>query len=453
MSGSVVNAMDELRHSDIATQLCWLAADGSSLALVDAYLSAIEASGLNAYISVDAKRSRAQAQASDAHRAQHGPRPLEGIAIAVKDNIDIAGWRTTAGMATRRERPPADDDAECVARLRAAGAVFLGKLNMHEAALGADSNNPHYGACQHPQRAGYTPGGSSGGSGAAVAAGLCSAALGSDSMGSIRIPASYCGAFGLKPSFGAVSPRGSVVVSRRLDHIGPLTRSAADLDRLLAVIAGYDSDSAQSRPFSFSSASNNVLRIGVPALDGIEISAEVSAACVAAQRQLDALGHVCIALPPSELAAGVARRAGLLVCEADMLVEHADDWAQRPQDFSPALAKMLRWAQARSAADLAAADLQLDAARLQLQRWLASCDLLVWPTTPQRAFAFSEPTPSNQADLTCFANMAGFPALSLPLPVAKGALPIGLQLIGPLGSDRALIALAAALSQCWGAPS
>jgi len=440
------------RNASIAQQLAWLADGGSALVLAEDYLQAIIVQApLNAYISIDAERVRAEAQDSDAHRAAHGPRALEGIAIAVKDNIDVAGYRTTAGMATRRDAAPELVDAACVARLRAAGAVILGKLNMHEAALGADSNNPHFGACQHPQRPGFTPGGSSGGSGCAVAAGLCSAALGSDSMGSIRIPASYCGVFGLKPSYGVVSPRGSVVVSRRLDHIGPLTRSADDLDHLLLAMAGYDSECAESRALDLRPAQAQALRIGLPALDGVELAADIAAAFATTLPAFTALGHRLLPLPASAVSAGAARRAGLLICEADMLIEHAAHWAARREDFSPSLQKLLAWAEGRSAAEFAAADRQLDVAQVQLQRWLAACDVLALPSTPQRAFSFADPTPANQADFTCFANMAGLPALSLPLPVAADALPIGLQLIGARGSDRQLIALAASLSQFWSA--
>lgn len=423
----------------------------SAVALAEAHLDAIAASQptINAFIAIDRERTLAEARASDARRIAGVAGALEGLPIAIKDNLDAAGWRTTAGMATRRERMPATHDAAVVARLRAAGAVVLGKLSLNEAALGADNDNSHYGACHHPQRHGYTPGGSSGGSGAAVAAGLCAAALGTDSMGSVRIPASYCGVYGLKPSYGLVSPRGSVVVSRRLDHVGPLARSARDLGLLLEVMAGFDPECAESRRVVLEPARRDDLVVGVPDFTGIEVDADVRDAFDVGLERLRALGHRVVALPGPAIEPGRLRRAGLLVCEAEMLVEHAADWAARRGDFSPALAGMLAWAESKSARDFAAADRLLDAGAVTMQRWLAACDVLAWPTTPQRAFAFGTPVPANQADLTCLANMSGVPALSLPLPVAAGELPIGMQLIGPIGSERTLVTLAEAISTGW----
>jgi len=440
---------EALRHAALGQQIAWMRdgqLDAERLATV--YLDAIAASQprLNAFIAVDRERCLAEARASDAHRAAHGPRALEGIALAIKDNIDVAGWATTAGMATRREAPPASRDAAVIARLRAAGAVFLGKLNMHEAALGADNNNPYFGACQNPHRHGHTPGGSSGGSGCAVAAGLCSAALGTDTMGSVRIPASYCGVYGLKPGFGAVSTRGSVVVSRRLDHIGVLARSAADLAVLLQAMVAFDPDCAESSEQALAEPRATALRLGCPPLEGVALEAEVEDAYRAGLEVLRRLGHTLHPIAPGGLQPGRLRRAGLLVCEADMLVEHAEDWHRQPENFSRPLRTMLRWAEERSAVELASAERQLDAARVQLQQWLSTCDLLVWPTTPQCAFPFTAVTPSNQADFTCMANMAGVPALSLPLPTVADGLPVGLQLIGPRGSERSLIALAGQLS-------
>jgi Asp-tRNA(Asn)/Glu-tRNA(Gln) amidotransferase A subunit family amidase len=440
-----MTTIGQLLGADLTTQRDALArGELTAVALADACLDAIAHSQptLNAFIAFDRERTLADARGSDAHRARHGSRALEGVSIAVKDNLDVAGWRTTAGMATRRAAAPARQDAACVAKLRAAGAVIVGKLNMHEAALGADNLNPHFGACHHPQRHGYTPGGSSGGSGAAVAANLCSAALGSDSMGSVRIPAAYCGVYGLKPSFGAISPRGSVAVSRRLDHIGPLARSARDLGLLLQVMAGFDPACAESRALEFAAPFTEPLRIGVPTIAAIDVEPEVRAAFAHALELLRAAGHTIVALPATSLDAGRVRRSGLLVCEAEMLVEHAEHWRTRPDDFSPPLASMLRWVEGKSAGEFAAAQRVMDAAQVQIQTWLAHCDLLATPTTPQRAFAFGAPVPSNQADWTCIANMAGVPALSLPLPVATGELPIGLQLMGRMGDDLRLVGVA-----------
>ncbi len=170
---------------------------------------------------------------------------LDGIPLALKDNFDMAGWPTRAGLPGRGK--PVAEDAHVVARLRASGAMLLGKTNMDEGALGATTDNPHFGATHNPHRHGYTAGGSSGGAAAAVAAGLAVAAVGSDSLGSIRIPASYCGVYALKPTHGEISARGLVPAARRLDAVGLLARSADDLTVLLQVLAGYDADDARSR--------------------------------------------------------------------------------------------------------------------------------------------------------------------------------------------------------------
>ena len=421
-----------------------------SRGLLEQQLAAITASQpvLNTYLAVDADAARRAADASDARRKAGTARALEGVPVAVKDNIDAAGFVTTAGMATRRDDAAASADSPAVARLRDAGAVIIGKLNMHEAALGADNNNPHFGACHNPHRPGFTPGGSSGGSGAAVAAGLCSAALGTDSMGSVRIPASYCGVVGLKPSWGAISTRGTVALSHRLDHIGPLARSARDLRLLLPVLAAFDPASAQSRAINFATAATGPLRLGVVNFgDTVECDAGIAEAFEAGLQTLLGLGHQRVDLPAPAFAPGQSRRAGLLICEAEMLIEHQDDWQHKRERFSPLLQKLMAYAERKSASDLVAAARVLDQAQVQLQLWLAQCDVLVMPTTPQRAFSFDTDTPANQADLTGYANFSGNPALSVPLPVADGELPIGLQLVGDIGDEMQLIAMAEAFQQ------
>lgn len=419
----------------------------SSLELTEQYLAQIELTQpeLRCFLHLAGDAARAAAQASDRRRAAgEALHPLDGVPCAIKDNIDVAGMPTTAGMATRVGRL-ADADAACVARLRKAGAVILGKLHLHEAALGADGDNPHFGRCENPRRPGFSPGGSSGGSAAAVAAGLCAFSLGSDSMGSVRIPASYCGVVGFKPSHGRISQRGLLRVSRRLDHVGLLTRSAADLSMLFQAVSGLDPHDPQSRsvPLVHTEHSGLQLRLGrLVDLPALGVSAEVGAVYEQACAQLQAL-YPLQDIDLGDFDFGRARRAGLLLCEAEMLVEHADDWQTRREDFSSALQAMLGYAEGRSAAELIAAERRLDQAIPRLRQVFSQVDVLLTPTTPQVAFPWDSPVPVNQADLTAIANFAGIPALSVPAGLDPPGLPVGLQLLGPIGSDLQLMALAA----------
>ena len=432
----------ELMLRDLSAQSEALAAgQTSSVALTRAQLEAIAARPvLNAYLHVDAEGALRAAAESDARRtAGLALGPLDGLTLAVKDNIDVAAMPTTAGMATRRGRI-APADAFAVVRLRAAGMVVLGKLNMHEAALGATNENPHYGRCENPHRAGYTPGGSSGGSASAVAAGLCALALGSDTMGSVRIPAAYCGVVGLKASYGRVSTSGTVACSYVLDHVGPLTRSRRDLALVMPVLGVFDAACADARDLPRLPAKVAPRWVSASDIESLGVSYPVA---VAYRRALQALrergDEVCeIALRAYDF--GRARRAGLLVVEADLLVEHAEDWRDRPELFSADLTRFMRYGEKQSAAAYAGAMRTIAAAHVEVARWFAQGDVMLLPTAPQQAFAFGEPVPANQADLTSIANMAGLPALSVPLPVAEGELPIGLQLIAPIGAEATLLA-------------
>ena len=424
-----------------------LAGERDAEALLDDCLSRIESvnPGLNAFIRIEADSARAAAAESAARYRNREARLLEGLPIAIKDNLDLTGSPTTAGMLTRTDRVAASD-AGVVRLLKAAGAVIVGKLNMSEAALGAEGSNPHFGNCHNPLKAGYSPGGSSSGSAAAVAAGLVAGALGTDTMGSVRIPAAYCGIWGFKPSFGLVSTAGSVAVSRHLDHIGPLARSAKDLELLLEVLAGFDPRCPVSRPVHLA-APRERFTLGVPDLSGVEMEPAVQQTWQFALQEFKNRGLNLRTLPALPLQAGRIRRAGLLLCEAEMLAEHGPDWATNRAAFSPQLQTLLEWAEHQSAANLALAMRRLDEARLAVNRWLEACDFVVLPTTPQRAFAHGDPVPVNQADLSCLANCAGLPAISLPLSAADGGLPCGLQLIGRYGSDRGVIHAGARLHE------
>jgi len=429
----------------------------SAVELCGAYLARIERDnpGVNAYLHVDAEGALAQSRASDERRAKgRAHHPLDGIPFGIKDNIAVAGMPLTAGMQARRDRI-ALDDAYCVTRLRRAGAVILGKLNLPEAALGADSDNPWYGPCQNPRRHGYSSGGSSSGSAAALAAHLCALSLGSDSMGSVRIPAAYCGVVGLKPSNGRVSQRGLVTASRRLDTVGPMARTVTDLSAVFQQVSGVDAFDAHSRsvPLAHIERRPERLRIGVLAnLAAHGVEADVAAAF---ERALSRLSPLLPRLRPidfGDVDFGRLRRAGLLLCEAEMNLVHAPDLAAHPQQFSPQLKALLAYAGTRSAIDGAAASWLLDGAILKARRVFSEVDVLLTPTTPQPAFALGSPVPANQADLTAFANFAGIPALSLPMGPGVDGLPLGLQLLGPIGSDLQLMALGerieAVLGEC-----
>jgi aspartyl-tRNA(Asn)/glutamyl-tRNA(Gln) amidotransferase subunit A len=400
---------------------------------------------LNAFTQVDADGALAAAAQSDERRARGALLgPLDGLTLAVKDNIDVAGLATTAGMATRRGRV-ALADAFVVAQLRAAGMVVLGKLNMHEAALGTTNDNPHYGRCINPLRPRaeppYTPGGSSGGSACAVAAGLCDVALGSDTMGSVRVPAAYCGVLGFKGSFGAASTRGSVACGYALDHIGPLARRLSDLRHAWQAVAVFDPACADARAVAVQPLPARPRWLAPADVRALGATAEVAAAYDAALAALRARGDSVAAIDLSGYDFGRARRAGLVMVEADLLHEHAHDWKSQRENFSPALAKMLAWCEKQPASAYAAAARTVAAARVEVQRWWQHGDVMLLPTTPQVAFPFGGEAPANAADFTSIANMAGVPALSLPLPCAPGALPAALQAIGPQGSDAALLAL------------
>lgn len=444
---------DTLRRADATTQSAALAAGRiSAAALTRATLDAIahDNPALNCYLHVATDTAMAAAHASDARRAQGRViSPLDGIAVAIKDNIDVAGLPTTAGLGLRAGRIAAAD-AFAVARLRAAGAVLTGKLNLHAAAMGATNHNPYFGDCHNPHRHGFTPGGSSGGSAAAVAAGLCALALGTDTMGSVRIPASYCGVVGLKATYGLISTRGAVVCSHRLDHIGPLTRSVRDLHLALDCLAVFDPDCADG----CASAHAAPLAPPLPAPRlAAPLAADLHAAGIEPDMlvlfeqqlaQLEALGLPLVRVALTDYDFSRARRAGLLLCLADLLGEYGAEWAATPAAFEPELAPLLRYAATKDAAARAVALERINAAHALVSTWLAPADVFVMPVAAQRAFAFTAPVPVHQADWCAVANMAGVPALAVPMPVpvASGDLPAGLQLLARAGHEHTLLALA-----------
>jgi aspartyl-tRNA(Asn)/glutamyl-tRNA(Gln) amidotransferase subunit A len=417
----------------------------TSVALTTLVLAAIEQRNpqLNCFIDTDAEAALAAAHESDERRSQGKTlSAFDGLTFAAKDNIDVRGFATRAGLGLKLA--PASADATCVRLLREAGCIALGKLNMHAAALGATNHNQHFGDCFNPRRDGFTPGGSSGGSAAAVAAGLAAFTLGTDTMGSVRVPAAYCGVAGIKAGRGAVSIGGTVVLSRLLDNVGPLARSARDLATILPLMASFDGACAQSLDYQFMAPASSVqsVRLGVATeLDAVAVEPEVRQLFDAAVAVFARSGATLEDRALSGFDFGAARRAGLLLGEAD-LIHSQQQWLEQQPDAYPAdLLSLLDWARGKSAIDMARAEALVDDARVLVRSLLSDIDYLLLPTTPQLAFAMTDPVPAGQADLTAIANFSGYPALTVPMGDNALGLPGGCQLLGRPGSELDMLAL------------
>jgi aspartyl-tRNA(Asn)/glutamyl-tRNA(Gln) amidotransferase subunit A len=350
-----------------------------------------------------------------------GKGALAGLTVGVKANIAVKGLPWTGGSEVFRNRI-AERDAEIVAKLRRAGAAIVGSLNMEEAALGAKTDNPWFGATQNPYRRGYTPGGSSGGSGAAVAAGLCDAALGTDTMGSIRIPAAYCGIYGFKPAYASVSQDGLEMTEPALDTIGPLARNMEVLGRVSRVISDFG-EGEVAGPVAV-----------LAGLGGVECEPAVARACEAAKVVLDAKTGIELPYPPNRV-----RFAGFIAASRFLAAHLAD---ANPAKISPSLAKLMTYGPRRSDADLASDRRVIAETKAALEAAVDIYGAILLPTAPQTAFPHSATAPANQADFTCLANIAGLPAIAIPAGWSDDGLPVGVQLVGKTGHEAGLFALA-----------
>lgn len=434
-------------------------ADGglSSSQLVEQTLERIAATdgALRSFITVVADSARADARESDSRRSRGAALgPLDGVPFAVKDNMAVAGvTRTNGGRLV--EGDVSEVDASVVSRLRAAGAVLVGTLNMHEGALGATTDNPFWGRCQNPLADGFTPGGSSGGSAAAVAAGLVPVALGTDTIGSVRIPAAYCGLWALKPTQGLVDTAGVARLTWTLDTVGPITRSLQDLRLVTSIIAGADrqdawqQDAGQRAPPADWSLDAPVpavsaLRFAVPHPSLLETcEPEVAELFTAFVSRLERRGASIRQEGFQGLDLGKLRRAALLVAEVEgsCLLEAEMAAGDR---YSESFRAMLDYGRRASAARVALAYRELARAKVALLASLSHVEALLLPTTPQRAFPHDAPVPANQADFTVLASAADAPAIAMPLPADAG-LPASAQLIGSPYGEARLFAIAEAL--------
>lgn len=421
----------------------------SPLEVFDAYARRIAAlnPSLNAVLDTRFTAAREEAASSADRWARGAPlSEIDGAVVLVKANIAVEGLPWHAGIKAY-ERRIAREDAACVARLKAAGAVIAGTVNMEEAALGAVTDNPWFGRTLNPwgkDGEAITPGGSSGGSGAAVAAGLCIMALGTDTMGSVRIPAAYCGVSGHKPSRGAIDTGGVTALSTTLDHVGPLTRSARDLSAFLAALSGQP----QRPQKGLTGVTIGRWRFE----DDLECAPDVMATFETALARLDAAGARIVDVRPKHYAYGKSRRAGLLISEIEALHVHGAQLQKTPEGFSQGLRDLLGWAARQSAEKIDAAYDLVRAAENDAADWFEACDLVVAPTALEPAFAFGQTAPAGQADLTAFADMAGVPATAVPMGLTGAGLPVSIQFLAPQGRDGLSVRAATQFEMMAGGP-
>jgi len=413
----------------------------SSREVLECALAQIEADAtLNAWSYLDADAARRAARDSDARLAAGNARsPLEGRLVAIKANIAVQGWPQDAGLWSRRGLT-ANHDAPVIARLRAAGAVVLGQTRMDPGALGAEGRSID-GPIQNPRRPGHSAGGSSGGSAAALAAGHVELALGTDTIGSVRIPAAFCGIASLKPSAGCISLEDVVPLHTDYDHVGPMTAYAADLEKLWAVLAG------RSTPPPPAASAIADLPIGYLAdAEALGATPAVLDHYVNGLAILRSLGARLQPLHLAPLEPGRARKAIFALCEHAMWLAHRDSLERHPEWYPPPLAGMLQFGAALDASRLGGFRERIGSFSLALRAMLQPLRALVTPTTPAQAFAFAGPTPLDLADLTAIATAAALPAATAPLPTGSD-LPVGLQIITHPGEDLLACRLAAGVER------
>jgi aspartyl-tRNA(Asn)/glutamyl-tRNA(Gln) amidotransferase subunit A len=433
----------------------------SAVELATAAIARIDRHGdtLRAFITLTTGQAMQQARHADQELAAGVDRgPLHGIPIALKDLFATRGVRTTAGSRVYENFVP-DFDATVVERLHAAGAVMLGKLNMHEMAYGITSANPHYGPVRNPWNLEHSPGGSSGGSAAAVAANIAYMAMGTDTGGSIRIPAAFCGTVGLKPTYGRVSRHGVLPLGYSLDHMGPLTRSVRDAALTLNAIAGRDAkDPTSSRHpvvdfVPEEGCSIKGLRIGFPENFFFErLDPDVESAVRGAIARAESLGaSVRPVRLPDVAALNVVARV-VLLAEASAVATPA---LENRELFGGDVLALLDQGRLVPATDYINAQRLRRKMRCEFDRLWTGVDCLMAPTTPNtapkigdtkvRLGGVDEDVRLATTRLVRCINALGYPALSLPCGLSGSGLPIGLQIIGAPFEEAQILRLGAAL--------
>lgn len=446
----------------------------TALELTDAYLAEIEKRDpeIHAYLEVWKDSAREEAKAADERIAKGDVKPLTGIPIAVKDNILIKG-RIASSASKMLENYRASYDATVITKLKEQGAIFLGRTNMDEFALGGSTENSAFGPTKNPIDTARVPGGTSGGSSAAVAGNLALAALGSDTGGSIRQPSAFCGVVGLKTTYGTVSRFGLMAAASSLDQIGPITKNTEDARMMREAIAGYDANDSTSLPENVRTAAKNLKKvIGVPrALLEKGVDPDVLAAFEKTLTDLRTAGYEVrdIELPnlahslavyyiinPAEVSTNLARydgiRYGLSVPAEDISSVYEKS---RGQGFGPEVRRRILVGTFVLSSGYADAYYRKARAvraliRSDLEKAFEGVDAIATPTSPIPAWKLgekSDPVAMYAADIfTVPVNLAGVPALSVPSGSVQRdgkALPVGFQLIGPHHGEDALLMIGA----------
>ncbi len=377
-----------------------------------------------------------------------GNMPLYGIPIAVKDLYDTQGIRTTSGSKFFADNIPTED-AYVVQKIKKAGGHIIGKTNTHEIALGVTNNNPHFGACKNPWDITRTPGGSSGGSAVAIATGMAMAALGTDTGGSIRIPAALCGVVGLKPTYGRISLRGILPLSWNLDHAGPITRKVEDAALMLQVMGGYDDKdpvSVKTLPGDYSSHLRDTMKERKAAFatgSFIEETTdeEILLAVRKAAKILEEQGVVITEVNVDFLKE--AAHANSLMTQADGAAFHRERLMEHPDWFGADVRKRLETGAAFTSSEYVLARRTQVEARRRCEILFEQYDVLLLPTTPISAPVLEGENAVERArQLTRFTapfNLTGLPALSVPCGFTKDGLPIGLQIVSRAWNESGVL--------------
>ena len=407
---------------------------------------------LNAFITVTHESAMAQARVAE-DEIQRGVwrGPLHGIPLGLKDLIDTAGVRTTCGSALFADRVPTED-AFVVQRLKRAGAVLLGKQNLQEFAYGGTSASSHFGAVHNPWNPKHIAGGSSGGSAAAVAAGMCFGAIGSDTGGSIREPAAFCGVVGLKPTYGRVSTRGVFPLSWSLDHVGPICRSVRDAALMLEAIAGYDVLDPTCFDWPTEQYGNALsvktdMRIGVvrqPFFEDLDADIEL-----AINEAIEVIRNISL-----EVIEVLLPSVPTAVQAPEVYAVHKNYYANSPELYRPWMRQRLAQAATADTGAYVEDRFALERVRRTVNDVFAEVDLLITPTTPVPPITIEEasnmsPNPAGELWLrnTRPFNAYGLPTISIPCGFTSAGLPIGLQIAGPRFGEGRVLAFAHAFEQ------